>query len=129
MVWHRVCDCSHAAQSRWTMHHIPSNIVNFTPDQGETTAVFADYVAAAFIDASHKGTFDLISIDGRARVGCFPRALELIKPHGGVLVLDNSERPNYTPGVDLVPRQWLRYEFATEVDTTTVWVSIQEAHG
>ena len=37
--------------------------------------------------------------------------------------------PHLNPGMDLVPRQWLRYEFATEVGMTTVWVSIQEGRG
>ena len=61
--------------------------------------VFADYVKAAFVPEAEAGTFDLVSIDGRARVACFPRALQLLKPHGGVLVLDNAERPYYRWGL------------------------------
>lgn len=57
--------------------------------------VFAEYVKAAFVSDVETGTFDFVSIDGRARVACFPRALQLLRPHGGVLVLDNAERPYY----------------------------------
>lgn len=57
--------------------------------------VFAEYVKAAFVSGVETGTFDFVSIDGRARVACFPRALQLLRPHGGVLVLDNAERPYY----------------------------------
>lgn len=62
---------------------------------GNALQVFAEYAKAAFVPDSEAGTFDFVSIDGRARVACFPRALQLLKPHGGVLVLDNAERPHY----------------------------------
>lgn len=38
--------------------------------------------------------FDLILVDGRNRKGCIAKALRILKP-GGVLMLDNSERPYY----------------------------------
>lgn len=52
---------------------------------------FAEYVAT--IDRVG-GLFDLVVVDGRARVHCFQRALEHLKP-GGVIVFDNIRRKRY----------------------------------
>lgn len=41
-------------------------------------------------------SFDLILVDGRERVGCIKAAISLLKP-GGIMMLDNSERPRYRP--------------------------------
>jgi hypothetical protein len=46
------------------------------------------------IDTFPEGTFDLVSIDGRARPSCVQHAAPRVK-HGGLLVLDNAERPYY----------------------------------
>ncbi|KAL4443596.1 hypothetical protein ABPG75_011333 [Micractinium tetrahymenae] len=109
------------AQERWQLRHIPTD----PPDSrsSEDPQVFAEYVKAAFIPDSAAGTFDFVSIDGRARVACFTRALQLLKPHGGVLMLDNAERSYYRSGIESVPRHWLRYNAVNEEDTTIVWVS------
>ncbi len=40
-------------------------------------------------------SFDLILVDGRARPACIQEALPYLKP-GGLLILDNAERPYYT---------------------------------
>jgi hypothetical protein len=48
----------------------------------------------AFIDAFPDATFDLVLVDGEARVSCFHHACPKLKM-GGWLVLDNSERPEY----------------------------------
>jgi hypothetical protein len=53
---------------------------------------FRDY--ASSIDRFPNGHFDLILIDGRARVACFRHALQKLQPHGW-LILDNSDRPEY----------------------------------
>ena len=52
---------------------------------------FSSYVSA--ID-SVPGDFDLIVIDGRARVACFERALPRLA-HGGLIVFDNTNRRRY----------------------------------
>lgn len=52
---------------------------------------FADYVRA--IDAVD-GAFDLIVVDGRARVACVRQALPRLAPTG-VLLLDNADRAEY----------------------------------
>lgn len=41
------------------------------------------------------GTLDLVSVDGRARGNCLKEAIRLVKPKGGVLVLDNYDREWY----------------------------------
>lgn len=112
-------------KEHWDMHHIPVNSgVPADPSNPDgSLEQFSNYVAASFLGKSHIATFDYVSIDGRARAHCFPLALELIKPHGGVLLLDNSERTFYQPGVDLVPKHWLKFEVLNRVGKTTVWVS------
>lgn len=67
---------------------------------------------------------DLISIDGRSRVECARVAISLLKPSGGILILDNSERRAYAEVFRLIPRHWIRYSFKTKVDTTTIWISV-----
>ena len=52
---------------------------------------FTSYVSA--IDTV-PGDFDLIVIDGRARVACFERALPRLA-HGGLIVFDNTNRRRY----------------------------------
>jgi hypothetical protein len=47
------------------------------------------------------GVFDLVIVDGRDRVNCVRQALGYLSP-GGVLLLDNSERPRYRPAHDLM---------------------------
>jgi predicted O-methyltransferase YrrM len=68
---------------------------------------FASYVKA--IDSYPDQSFDLVLVDGRARMACIKRALAKIKP-GGTIMLDNSDRPAYaeagrlmgeTPHLDL----------------------------
>jgi hypothetical protein len=53
---------------------------------------FRNYVTA--IDAFPEGTFDVVSIDGRARPSCIQHAISRVK-RGGLLVLDNAERGYY----------------------------------
>lgn len=64
---------------------------------------FEKYVR--FIERYPDESFDLISVDGRARVSCFRAAIKKLKPRG-ILVLDNSERNKYqqcfTAAKDLV---------------------------
>ncbi len=49
---------------------------------------------ASLIDAFPDGTFDLVLIDGRARPSCLHHASPKVRP-GGLLVLDDAERPHY----------------------------------
>jgi hypothetical protein len=63
----------------------------------------------SIIDALPNSSFDLISVDGRARNGCVFHAHTKVKP-GGVLVLDNAERPTYDEGKRLLS-SWKRLDF------------------
>jgi hypothetical protein len=51
-----------------------------------TCCVHRKYIDADFLPASG-GMYDFISVDGRARVHCLKRALPLLKPEGGILML------------------------------------------
>lgn len=59
---------------------------------GVESGYFDDYVAV--VDRYPDATFDLVIVDGRARVNCAIRALPKVKP-GGMLLLDDSDRPRY----------------------------------
>lgn len=54
---------------------------------------YTRYVAQ--IDGCADGSLDLVLVDGRARPACLARAAPKLRP-GGLLVLDNSDRPHYT---------------------------------
>jgi hypothetical protein len=69
---------------------------------------FRDYCAA--IDAHPDDSFDLVVVDGRARPSCIFHAREKVRP-GGVMLVDNSERPRYVPGLELL-EGWSRRDFA-----------------
>ncbi|MEM9083422.1 MAG: hypothetical protein AAGB34_07490 [Planctomycetota bacterium] len=51
---------------------------------------------ASAIDSYDDASFDLVFVDGRARVACAERSISKIK-RGGYLVLDNAERERYDP--------------------------------
>lgn len=54
---------------------------------------YLDY--AAYLQQRSE-TFDLISVDGRNRVGCLALAASRVRK-GGLVILDNSDRPAYLP--------------------------------
>lgn len=68
---------------------------------------FENYVKS--IDAFPDQSFDLILVDGRARPSCLVRAIKKLRA-GGALMLDDSERPYYDFGKQLVA-QWSRIDF------------------
>jgi hypothetical protein len=50
--------------------------------------------------AEHTGQlFDVVVIDGRMRVECIKAATPTLQPNG-VIILDNSDRSDYKPGID-----------------------------
>lgn len=55
-----------------------------------------------------EGIFDIILVDGRNRVKCIKVCMDYVKP-GGILILDNSERHYYKPGIDLL-KDWHRFD-------------------
>ncbi len=88
---------------------------------------FRDYASA--IDRFPNGHFDLIVIDGRARVACFRHALAKLNPHGW-LVLDNSDRPEYQEIIEAIEaRRWTAHHhygpgpYIPQFWRTTIWRS------
>lgn len=69
--------------------------------------------------------FDVVMVDGRARMVCVNEAIDKIR-EGGVLILDNSERPGYAEaGIMLGSRPRLVFRgvtpWTTDVSQTTIW--------
>ena len=56
--------------------------------------------------------FDFIFVDGRRRVRCVEYSRPHVKP-GGLLILDNSERPRYREAFKLL-KGWPRHDFKGE---------------
>ncbi len=54
--------------------------------------------------------FDLIIIDGRDRVNCCKTAVEALA-EDGVIILDNSEREAYKPGIDFLVKSGYKHLF------------------
>ena len=58
-----------------------------------------------------EGFFDIIIIDGRDRVNCARNSLGALKP-GGVIIWDNSDRPDYYEGYEyLLEHGFKRLDF------------------
>jgi predicted O-methyltransferase YrrM len=84
---------------------------------------FADYVSA--VDSYPDRSFDLVSVDGRARPACLSAGLGKVKA-GGWLLLDNSDRSHYAEAVEALggyERLNLRgiAPYSTDVTQTTIW--------
>jgi predicted O-methyltransferase YrrM len=86
-----------------------ANIANPTAyvsdDDAYVGKTFKSY--AQSIDRHPDGHFDLVVVDGRARPSCILHAINKVRP-GGVLLLDQSERPYYLAeaGALIDPAQW-----------------------
>lgn len=84
---------------------------------------FESYVRT--IDDFPDGGFDLVLVDGRARVACINQALKKVKP-GGALMLDNSDRPGYARALTILnDLPHIHFPGLTpwnlQVSRTTVW--------
>jgi predicted O-methyltransferase YrrM len=64
---------------------------------------------AATIDDEPDGSFDLVIVDGRARVECVRHVMPKVRPHG-LLILDDTERARYAPAVKMLA-DWERRVF------------------
>jgi hypothetical protein len=87
--------------------------LKYTPRKPEFTAYF-DHILR-YPDEF----FDVVLVDGRARVECALNAVNKIKP-GGFLILDNSEWEKYRP-IFRVVIGWGRLVFANGVWQTTIF--------
>ena len=110
--------------NKWTPFHGSRNAL--VESNGST--VQSEYVSQA--EKFERKLFDFIVIAGRNRTACLNFVLQhgLLREQDGILVLDNSERFEYSEGVNAVPKHWHRYDFATPVDTTTIWISQRMQH-
>ncbi|RNI17253.1 class I SAM-dependent methyltransferase [Flexivirga caeni] len=83
---------------------------------------YADYVNA--LSNFSDSYFDVIVVDGRERVRCFESAIPKLKP-GGLLILDNSDRPRYASVFDLTEWSYVTYCGLTPTQTllgqSTIW--------
>eukprot|EP01084_Bolivina_argentea_P208216 355088_1 len=93
-----------------------------------------------------KGKIDFFSMDGRLRYPATEWMLNWIKPHGGILLFDNSDRIEVGNkygqhnATDLIPKHWLRYDssyFKQHIDPikdkrwlqnsmTSIWITRHE---
>ena len=91
----RVTSCEHDAQ--WferTRARLPANAsVSHYPLEAD-----GDYCRAA--ETTQK-EFDIVVIDGRDRVNCARHSLSVLGPES-VIVWDNSDRPEFREGLDLL---------------------------
>lgn len=67
-----------------------------------------------------QGSYDVIIVDGRMRVACCLQAIKILKP-GGLLLLDNAERPRYRPAVNALSSWRLLLETDNGMWKTNVW--------
>ncbi len=72
------------------------------------------------VDEYEDGYFDFVLIDGRARVKCGLNAINKLKS-GGIFVLDNSERPRYSP-LHKALAAWPKVETTSGLTNTTIWI-------
>lgn len=66
------------------------------------------------------GEYDAAIIDGRMRVNCCERAMELLKS-GGMLLLDNAERKEYAKARTLLST-WPVIETENGIWHTNIWI-------
>ena len=66
---------------------------------------------AACIDAHPSQSFDVVSVDGRARPACLRHSLDKVKT-GGFVLVDNAERTHYQRSYQLLAGlRWQRQDF------------------
>lgn len=101
--WHRVVAARLAGKSQADLRlalpvagHPPGDVADPALFQSDDEAFrgfsFEGYVRQ--IDAFPDSHFDILLVDGRARPACIAHGARKVKP-GGLLVLDNADRPYY----------------------------------
>lgn len=109
--------------ARWDLRLVPPG--SATPPatfaELESAELWADYCAADFLPPDAR--FDVIAVQGFARLACLRRAVALLAPQGGLLVLPQAQRAAYRGADALVPPHWLRLTDTHDLGTTHVWMS------
>lgn len=113
-----------ALAQRWQLRTLPPAGPVATFADAESGQLWADYAAAAFLPDDAR--FDIISLTGYARMACLDRAVQLLRPQGGLLVLPQAQRAAYAGAEARVPRHWLRLTDEHAFGTTLVWMSRAE---
>jgi hypothetical protein len=104
---------------RTTLLHVPpASSGHLASDSAE--GFFDDYVAAV-----GTGPYDLVIVDGRCRVACVVASMGSVRS-GGLLLLDDSDRPKYARAHDLLdgwPAEHIRglKMGARQVCQTSLW--------
>jgi predicted O-methyltransferase YrrM len=68
---------------------------------------FEEYVQFGRKLGLNRGGYDLVVVDGRRRVRCIKAIAEFVVP-GGLLVLDNAERPHYAEALTFLSEWFVR---------------------
>jgi hypothetical protein len=88
-----------ASGARVTLHEVLAEEmdrpITRSGRRGEDTVDYTKYARSVEIPG---GLFDLVVVDGRARVACMEEALSHLAP-GGLLVFDDAQRPRYRAGI------------------------------
>lgn len=95
--------CAHLV----TIEHNPHWIDNVTPHitAGSWRPLFKRLPYHQLCEQWTDATFDLVLLDGKDRVLCAEHSVRLVKP-GGVLMLDNANRPEYASIGDVICKGW-----------------------
>jgi len=72
------------------------------------------------IDQYKDSYFDMVFIDGRSRVSCIKHSIKKIRK-GGFLILDNSDRDNYSGGTKLLSEWQQKYFFGLGPVSENFW--------
>ncbi len=101
--------CSHP-EVAWTIELITPSVAEDAanaedaadPARYRSVAPYSEYLDfqnyVTQIDAFPDSTFDIVLVDGRARPACLIHALPKVR-RGGLLILDNAERPHYQQAI------------------------------
>ncbi|KAL4425356.1 hypothetical protein ABPG75_009372 [Micractinium tetrahymenae] len=110
-------------ESHWQLHVAPPRRRVLTFGDTEAEEVWEEYCSARVLPAG--AVFDVVAVQGFARMACLRRAVALLRPQGGLLVLPQAQRPAYAAAAELVPAHWLRLSDSHALGTTLVWMSIR----
>ncbi|KAL6773952.1 hypothetical protein ACKKBG_A23195 [Auxenochlorella protothecoides x Auxenochlorella symbiontica] len=108
-------------QARWRLRVVPPAGPVLTFLQAESY----EHYFTAYVEApeNREGAYSFIAVQGMARLAALRRAVKLLQPSGGVLVLANSQRKAYGPATSIVPEHWRVHTSGDERGATTVWQS------
>ena len=128
-----------AGRDHWSLRLEPPECAA-PPDHADVPRPFASgldvFVGQSFerycrsIEAVASTGFDLIVVDGRARSSCLALAAPALR-HGGLLLLDDSQRNRYQPAMARLDRSFVRFDFPGSgprkrgFSRTTVWQRIR----